>query len=91
MLIKTRTQLVRACEGVVIRVGASYEPLPDTLSQLQLFKLGGIGIPLLIQLPDKFESRPGEIVDITFATDPSGEDAEDMAKHSSTTIQHGTH
>ncbi len=63
--IKTRTQIVRECQGTIIRVGSSYELMPDTLSQMQLYKLGGIGVPLMIQLPPEFQCLPGEMVNLT--------------------------
>ncbi|MBT5926825.1 MAG: HlyD family efflux transporter periplasmic adaptor subunit [Verrucomicrobia bacterium] len=63
--IKTRTQLVRECQATIVRIGTSYELMPDMLSQLQLYKLGGIGVPLIMQLPPDFECLPGEMVNIT--------------------------
>ena len=64
--IKTRSQFVRYCTAKVSKVGESYESMPDQLSQLQLFKAGGFGIPILIDMPDEFECLPGELVNITF-------------------------
>tara|TARA_A100001011_G_scaffold311394_1_gene328395 strand:+ start:2103 stop:3239 length:1137 start_codon:yes stop_codon:yes gene_type:complete len=63
--IKTRTQSVRECQATIVRVGTSYEVMPDMLSQLQLYKLGGIGVPLIVKLPPDFHCLPGEMVNIT--------------------------
>ncbi len=63
--IKTRTQSVRECQATIVRVGTSYEMMPDMLSQLQLYKLGGIGVPLIVKLPPDFHCLPGEMVNIT--------------------------
>lgn len=78
--IKTRTQFVRHCKGSVTKVGESYEPMPDQLSQLQLFKVGGIGIPILIELPDEFHCLPGELVHITFNTPSKFSETESLAE-----------
>jgi multidrug resistance efflux pump len=78
--IKTRSQFVKQCKGTVTKVGESYEPMPDQLSQLQLFKIGGIGIPILIELPDEFQCLPGELVNITFNTPVKHSKTESLAE-----------
>ena len=34
--------------------------MPDMISQLQLHRLGGLGIPILIEVPDSFACKPRE-------------------------------
>jgi hypothetical protein len=45
--------------------------MPEALSKIQLFKLGGTGIPMTIKLPSNFKSIPGEMVNITLNPPPS--------------------
>jgi multidrug resistance efflux pump len=71
VLIKSRTQRVRQCIGHVTQLGSSYELMPEALSKIQLFKLGGTGIPMTIKLPSNFKSIPGEMVNITLNPPPS--------------------
>ena len=77
--IKTRTQSARECQATVIRVGNSYELMPDMLSQLQLYKLGGIGVPLILQLPPDFNCLPGEMVNIALNIPQASSDNKNLA------------
>lgn len=77
--IKTRTQSVRECQASIIRVGTSYELMPDMLSQLQLYKLGGIGVPLMVKLPPDFRCLPGEMVNITLDIPRTATEKNDLA------------
>jgi multidrug resistance efflux pump len=77
--IKTRTQSVRECQATIVRVGSSYEMMPDMLSQLQLYKLGGIGVPLIVKLPPDFHCLPGEIVNITLDIPQTAKEQNNLA------------
>lgn len=77
--IKTRTQSVRECQASIIRIGSSYELMPDMLSQLQLHKLGGIGVPIMINLPHDFHCLPGEMVNITLDVPISTKEKNNLA------------
>ena len=77
--IKTRTQSVRECQATIVRVGTSYELMPDMLSQLQLYKLGGIGVPLMVKLPPDFHCLPGEMVNITLDVPQTAKEQNNLA------------
>jgi len=62
--IRSRSQQLRQASAMVVRMGTSFEIMPDMISQLQLHRLGGLGIPILIQVPDTFDCKPGEMVNI---------------------------
>ncbi len=62
--IRSRSQRLQQARAVVVRMGESFEIMPDMISQLQLHRLGGLGIPILIEVPDSFACKPGEMVNI---------------------------
>jgi multidrug resistance efflux pump len=62
--IRSRSQQLRQASAMVVRMGTSFEIMPDMISQLQLHRLGGLGIPILIQVPDTLDCKPGEMVNI---------------------------
>ena len=62
--VRARSAGSRPRESVVDRVGPQVEPIP--VHQRRNPQVPEWGLPVRVLLPDGFEVRPGELIDVTF-------------------------
>ncbi|MGE3310724.1 MAG: HlyD family secretion protein [Limisphaerales bacterium] len=62
--IHTRERPRRVLESRITRIGARVEPITNTLAIISPTALMDAGLPFVVDLPDHFDIRPGEIVDL---------------------------
>lgn len=79
--IATRERPRRLLESQVTRVGARIEPITNMLAIIPPSALMDAGLPFVVRLPQGFDLRPGEIVDLRFLGYPPAS-APDEARHS---------
>lgn len=69
--VRRRTSPRERFASVVTQVGAQFEPITNALAVLRPGMLLDTGLPLVIDVPEGLQVRPGEIVDITLRRGPA--------------------
>ena len=73
--VTTRTRKRQAFSSRVVQVGAHMEVLTNSLAFLRPGYMTDVGLPIVVQVPDSINIRPGEVVDV-FLTETLAEGPE---------------